>query len=153
MSQPLLTPPTLERVLTFAPAFDKRHAEPNKNYGIHGVEMRFVVRGPHGATQFVLYTNWQLPAVRAEFERRGCDFYCRNKPMPADLGYHSRTPRYEDQTSMGPCTELGGAPCYYDGSSLNAERIFDVLCAEGDAGVWRELEAFYAELFSTVEVR
>ena len=168
-----------ERILEFEPAFDKRHPDPDKNYGIHGVTMRFVVKGPLGAVQFVLYTNWQLPHVRAEQERRGCGQYCLNKAMPADLGYHSPKPMYEGDTPMGatrvewedndgsipgfdvakvpksyptgtftPCEYLDGAPCYYDGSGLNAERIFDVLCAEGDDGVWRALEEYYAETFA-----
>ena len=170
-----------QRILEFSPAFDKRHSDPKKDYGIHGVTMRFVVKGPLGAVQFVLYTNWQLPHVRAEFDRRGCGKYCFNKPTPADLGYHSPKPRYDGQLPIGatrvrwkdndgsipgfdapklpeseptgtfdPCPYLDGAPCYYDGSGLNAERIFDVLCAEGDAGVWRELEAYYTETFEAV---
>lgn len=172
---------SLERILEWKPAFDKRNPDPKKNYGIHGVELRFVVKGPLGAVQFLLYTNWQLASVRAEFDRKGCGRYCLNKPMPADLGYHSPVPRYEGQTPIGatkitwvdndgsipgfdvakvpeseptgtfdPCPYLDGKPCYYDGSGLNAERIFDVLCAEGDVGVWRELEAYYAETFATV---
>ena len=48
--------------ITIAPAYDKRNIDPKKNYGgIHGCEMRFVLKGECGAVQFVLYTNWQLP--------------------------------------------------------------------------------------------
>lgn len=46
-----------------------------------------------------------------------------------------------------PCQYLDGKPCYYDGSGLNAERIYEVLVAEGSAGVWRELRAYYDETF------
>lgn len=140
----------LQRILEWSPAFDRRDPNLHKNYGIHGVEMRFVVKGPLGAVQFLLYTNWQLPHVRKEFAARGCDTYCLNAPMPADLGYHSPRPLYEGQEPISdkPCPYLDGKLCYYDGSGLNAERIFDVLCAEGDMGVWRELEAYYRETFS-----
>lgn len=167
---------SLKRILEFTPAFDRRDPDPSKCYGIHGVQMRFVVKGPLGAVQFLLYTNWQLPHVRQECEKRGCGSYCLNKPMAADLGYHSPAPRYEGQEPIGstkvkwvdgkigerglkvpeseptgtftPCPYLDGKPCYYDGSGLNAERIFDVLTAEGDVGVWRELEAYYHETFA-----
>lgn len=170
----------LQHILEFTPAFDKRNADPNKNYGIHGVELRFVVKGSLGAVQFVLYTNWQLPHVAAEQEERGCGRYCLNKAMPADLGYHSPKPMYHSHQPMGatkirwvdgeiggqklkvpeseptgtftPCEFLDGKPCYYDGSGLNAKRIFEVLTREGDAGVWRELEAYYVETFLSVEM-
>lgn len=46
-----------------------------------------------------------------------------------------------------PCEYVDGGPCYYDGSTLNAEPVFDVLLREGSAGVWRELRKFYMETF------
>lgn len=46
-----------------------------------------------------------------------------------------------------PCEYLDGAPCYYDGSTLQAERIYDVLLREGSEGVWAELRAYYEEKF------
>jgi len=44
---------------------------------------------------------------------------------------------------------VGG--CQYDGSSLNAERIYNVLLEEGDLGVWRELETYYNRLFKNID--
>lgn len=137
----------LKRTVMFHPAFDKRSPNPKENYGIHGVEIRFLLSGPHGAVQFLLFTNWQLPHVAKEFETASYRF---NKPMPADLGYHSRTPHYEGHQHMGPCEFLDGANCYYDGSSLNAERVFNRLLRDGDAGVWSELEDYYRATFQTV---
>lgn len=82
------------------------------------------------------------------------DLKCRFLPLPTDLGYHSFTPRYEDQTCISEsCEWLDGKPCYYDGSGLNAERIYDVLLKEGDEGVWRELEIYYMELFEQEETK
>ena len=69
-------------------------------------------------------------------------------PMPADLGYHSYEPRYEWQDPItDSCEYLNGKPCYYDGSGLNAERIYEVLLERGSDGVWQELESFYNEVF------
>ena len=49
------------------------------------------------------------------------------------------------------CQYLDGRPCYYNGSSLNAERIYEVLLREGDEGVQRELEDYYSETFGEIK--
>lgn len=179
-------PEDFQEIVDFYPAYDKRDPDPKKNYGIHGVELRMVLKGPLGAVQFVLYTNWQLPHVTKENRERIkigilTDTFMADllEPMPADLGCHSPKPLYEGQLPMGaerfdwdkketlhgetgdieiptrvktdtftPCEYLDGGPCYYDGSTLNAERIFNVLIAEGSAGVWRELRKYYEEIFT-----
>jgi len=51
----------LERIIQFTPAYDKR-----PKYGIHGVNLRFLLKGPKGAIQFLLFTNWMTPKVREE---------------------------------------------------------------------------------------
>ena len=173
-----------EQITEFTPAYDRRDPDPKKNFGIHGVDLRMVLKGPEGAVRFVVYTNWQLPHVTKENHTlarigkltdtlMGCLF----DPMPADLGYHSPKPMYPDQKPMGaekldfdhketlkglsgdieipttvktgtftPCEYLGGGPCY-DGSTMNAERIYEVLLREGSKGVWRELREYYNGVF------
>jgi hypothetical protein len=174
----------LQEITEFFPAYDKRDPNPKKNYGIQGVSMRMLVKGPEGAVQFLLYTNWHLPHVAEEMRKRTAMRLLTSsslrlfEPLPADLGYHSLKPMYEGQKVMGaekfdfdhktilkgatgeisiptmiqtgtftPCDVLDGKPCYYDGSSLKAERIFNVLLVEGSAGVWRELRKYYIETF------
>jgi hypothetical protein len=79
-----------ERLMEITPAFDKRDPDPRKNYGIHGAEMRFTVKGPLGAVSFLLYTNWQLPHIEREFrEKERAGESVLRRPIPADLGYHS----------------------------------------------------------------
>ena len=135
----------MERIVEFSPAYDKRDPIPSKNYGIHGVDLRMVLKGERGAVQFVLYTDWQLPHVAAEYKAKGFHI----GPLPADLGFHSPVPMYDGDESIEPeCAYLDGRPCFYDGSGLAADRIFNVLRAEGGDGVWRELEAYYTEVFS-----
>lgn len=142
---------SFERIVHFAPAFDKRNPDPKKNYGIHGVELRMVLKGPLGATQFALFTNWQLPHVTEETMAR-----CLGRPdriglkvsflaIPADLGYHWLAPQYEGQSARD-CEYTASGRCYYDRNVLNAERIYETLLREGSDGVWRELEAYYREI-------
>ena len=144
---------TFERIVLMTPAFDKRNADPKKNYGIHGVDLRMILKGSLGATQFILFTNWQLPNVTEEAltrqlgrnERIGLE--CSFLPTAADLGYHWKTARYEGQLPIkDSCEYCDGAPCFYDGSGLNADAVFDILLREGSDGVWKKLESYYAEI-------
>jgi hypothetical protein len=136
-----------ERIVTLSPAFDKRSPDPSKNYGIHGVDLRMILKGPLGATQFVLYTGWQLPHVQAELDCKplGQFPYLHHKPLPADVGYHWHKPQYDGQDSR-KCEYTPTGRCYYDGSGLQAEEVFEILLREGSEGVWRELERRYHEL-------
>lgn len=132
------------------PAFDRRHAEPSKNYGIHGCDLVFYLHGEKGVIQFLLSTNWHLPHVREELDARTDRQFphlsCH--PLPADIGYHSPVPRYEGHDAIDDaCTILDGKPCYYDGSSLMAEDVFRVLVAQGTDGLWAEMERRYTATF------
>lgn len=142
----------MEKIVSFNPGYDKRHTDPNKNYGIAGVTIRFILKGKRGATQFVVFTDWYPPSVQREhFEKQLDHKYFDVRPMAVDLGYHARTPQYEGQKSMGPCEYLDGAECYYDGSGLNAEPVRNMLLMCGDEAVWKELERYYVDLFHVLE--
>jgi len=141
----------MEREIRFFPAFDKRHKDPNKNYGIHGVNLLFLLKGEKGVIQFLIYTNWQLPHVQREVDARSPSLsfpYLYHQPMAADIGYHSPVPMYEGQDMMtDKCEYLDGKPCYCDGSGLRAQEFFDVLRKEGDKGLWKALEEEYKHRF------
>lgn len=134
----------LERIIKFYPAWDKRNSDPKKDYGVHGVEMKWLLKGKKGVIQFLVFTNWQLKHVQEEIDTRS-DFHVPvlYKPIPADIGYHSPIPMDEDQEAMGSCEFLNGKQCYYDGSTIGADRIFNILIEKGDEAVWEELEKEY----------
>lgn len=131
------------------PAFDKRHADPKKNYGIHGCELWFYLTGPLGVIQFGMTTGWFLPHVDKELrerERAEPSKYSSFKPMGIDIGYHSPVPLYEGARRMGAkgeCHVLPDSECYYDGSSLQADPIMAGLIEHGSDWVWTELERQY----------
>jgi hypothetical protein len=140
----------MNKEIKFTPAYDKRSSDPKKNYGIHGVMIYFYLKGELGAVQFVVYTHWQLPHVQADIDAKPPDPrfpYMFHEGTAWDLGYHSAKPMYEGQTKISDQCELLGGPCYYDGSTLNAEPVFDTLRAEGDDGVWKKLEEYYHQVF------
>lgn len=143
----------MERITKFYSAWDKSNIDPKKNYGIHGVELRMVLKGVLGAVQFVLYTNWYLPKNQIEQRAKmNPDRYYLYEPMPADKGYHSFKPRYEGQkVCQNECEYLDGKPCYYDGSGLQAEDMYNILITKGSDGIWEELERYYESIFGKLE--
>jgi len=140
---------TLDREIVFQPAFDKRSPDPGKNYGIHGVTMTWYLKGISGAIQFVVYTNWQLPHVTQEMEIKAKEEFiaCLWEPMAADIGYHSHVPMYEGQPLMTDHCEVINGPCYYDGSSLQADDGFKILLENGGEAVWEWMEEYYNNHF------
>lgn len=128
--------------IELTPAFDKRSPEPSKNYGIHGVNLCFYLKGPKGVIQFLIYTNWHLKHVADELKGKYSNLF---KPLPADVGYHAYEPQYEGQLSHENCSLLDNKTCYYDGSGLAAYDMFDILTREGSEGVWKEMEKWYNE--------
>lgn len=137
----------LERIVRFEPGYDRRITPEGKNYGVHGMQIRFLLRGPKGVMQFLIMTDWFPPMTVREyavFHPQPVNAY---RPIPADVGYHAYHPQYEDQTPIrDECSFLNGAPCYYDGSSLYADEVYDEFSVDGDAAVWRALEQRYDQL-------
>lgn len=78
--------------MNITPSWDKRNPDPTKNYGIHGCDLRMVLRGELGAVQFVMSTGWFLKSIDTS-KFRSMTLY----PMAVDIGYHSPIPMYEEQ--------------------------------------------------------
>jgi hypothetical protein len=146
---------TWERRVEATAAFDKRHPNPSKNYGIHGVEFRFSLIGETIAVSFGVSTGWHLPSVvgvegetmhdyrRAlhEFDHPGLH------PMPMSLNFHIAEPlAYMPEEEARPCDLLPGGKCWGDVSFLGADRPFFALVEGGLEGMWERL-AVEAEAF------
>ena len=133
------------RRVEFGAAYDKRHSDPNKDYGVGAVILRFILTGPSGVMQFVCSTGMYLPHVLADWKRTGYDGGHGNG---YDIGYHSPVAMYEGQSMcQEACAYLGGKPCYYDGTSLGADKFFPEFLAGGDDAVWAMLESRYNDRF------
>jgi hypothetical protein len=129
-------------------AFDKRHHDQKKNYGIHGMELCFYLIGSKGAAQFIYYTPMHLKHVQQELWIRNTDkSYNPFKGMAADIGYHSPHPMYEGQSPMAGKCDLIGCQCYYDGSTLQASEFEDEFLAGGSEAVWKMLTERYHDWF------
>lgn len=144
------------RHLSITPGYDHR-AFPEDcgggGHGCHGMDLRFVLVGPEGAVQWLAFLTQFTPTApisrigSVEIAHPSLD----ETLMPADLGYHWPTARYEGQESR-ECEYLPGGHCYYDGSGLAAEEIVLPFLTDGPAGVWRELRAYYDRLVGDPDV-
>lgn len=138
-----------ERILEMSVPYDKRHKDPEKNCGIHGMDMRFVLRKGDKAVQFVVFTPIYTKNIQREFESSP-QASAMIRTLAADVGYHAPTPRYEGQEPMKDCPYIG-KPCYYDGSGLRAEEWEKVWLEEGSDAIWKLLEEEWNDLFKENE--
>lgn len=127
--------------------FDLRDPEPKKNYGIHALDVWFILKGPKGAVQFGVTFPAYLPHVRRELERKPDPYGSLTRIRGFDVGYHAKEAQFEGHSPM-KCEMFG--ECYYDGSSLRAdawaEEIFEGPGRPEDE-IWKRLEEEYISRF------
>lgn len=148
--------PQLRREVRFEPGYDHREEDKDKpqgqQRGVHGMGIRFLLHGQEGSVQFLLWTDW-LPTwcedgawglrFKPDHNAALLNYY----PMAVDVGYHSRTPKYEGQSTM-PCDAIVGQDsCYYDGSTMMAESVMVLLLQKGHEAVFEYLESYYNSVF------
>lgn len=137
----------MEKITNVRLPFDFRSNEPEKNFGIHGLDIWFILKGKKGAVQFLVNFGIYLPHVIKEQPGLKSTF---GEIMGCDVGYHALSPQYEGQTSMG-CEVLPGGQCFYDGSGLRAmdwvKEIFSIRGAHTEERIWEKLEKEYEVRF------
>jgi len=141
-----------ERILRIVPPFDRRN-HPDGNFGIHGMEIIFVLKRNKRAVSFTIFTAIHLPHVWedlkpkiAESLRQGIDVAIPEN-MGADVGYHSPEPMYPEQTVMDRECPYTDGICYYDGSGLRAQGWYDAWLEEGTDRIWEKMENEWKSLF------
>lgn len=142
-----------EYITTFYPAFS------SEQFGTSGVVLWFVLRGKLGVVTFCVLTNWYQSAVseilNAEIANLspGLTYAASNlmnKPLAADIGFHS--PRHFDGGKKNECCWLEQGHCYYSGSSLLADEVFNILLKFGSDGVWNYMRGYYEEQFTAAAI-
>lgn len=134
----------LQKLIRWEHAYDKRDPDPSKNYGIRGMGLVFMLKGKEGVIQFVIFTDWHIASVRAE-TRVGKNF----GPLPADVGFHCYTQQYGAEYHSKSCSVLEDKECFYEGSSLAADDVFNVFTEKGEHAMWTELLNRYNAYFNT----
>jgi len=96
--------------------------------------IKFFLKGENGIVQFCINTGWN-------HNMTGFDQKIRSYAY--DIGYHSPVPKYKDQEPMPSCDFYD--TCYYDGSSMYADELFDKLIDHGHEYIWQKMQEFYNE--------
>lgn len=133
----------LETAITIRSSFSARDPSPSKDYGVGGVVFRFYVRGPFGAVDWDLHTDWYLPEVHDEWRRQGLGN--SRGPSAGAVTLHQAHQRWLSQEPQMEC-HTGIKPCYGDVSFLGGDVIYERLLREGHDGVWGALGEWYFEL-------
>lgn len=144
----------MKREIRFFPAYHKIHEDPSQNYGVHGVEIHFILSGDEGAVVFRIFTRAMLPQTYEYWRDRGIQ--ARVEDGKFDDGgvlFHSAKPMYEGQEgpSEDVCPHIG-KPCYQDIGFTMGREPRDLLVSEGDEAVWKWMERTYRERFCIAAV-
>jgi hypothetical protein len=119
--------------------FDMRHQESDKDYGVGGLVVTFILVGDMGAIQYSVGFPCYLPHVKLSGQITGYD-----------VGYHAKKPQYEGQGKRD-CDLFDLGYCYYDGSSLLADKwtneIFSIIGQQPENIIWNKLEEEYCYRF------
>lgn len=153
---------SFRRQVHFEKGYNYLHETGHSRRGQHGMQIRFLLIGPEGATQFLMFTGWtplgEVDADRKHHEpvhidKEGLrvsnfgtgDYYYGlvRAPSGFDLGYHWLHPTYAGQEDYGPCRFLNSQTCYYDGSGLKADEVLLDFMSNGESAVWRHLVKRY----------
>ena len=126
-----------QRQIYFMPGYDRRGSGVLRNYGVHPLNIRFILIGDLGAVHWICSTGWYPGTVTHIPDR---------KPEGVDLAFHSKTPKHEGHEPT-KCSFLPEGKCYCDGSFLNGESLGEGFVRGGDDWVWDRLEAYYAHVF------
>ena len=144
-------PDGTERAIAFIPGYNgDRTRDANKDFGVHGMEIWWYLRGPRGAAHFGVFTDWipgKLYPGHGRMPVGMQEMPASQYPNGADLGYHARVPQWDGQEAYGrdDCTVIDGR-CYGDGSGLRADALAKTFTELGEPAIWAALELEYLNL-------
>jgi len=149
-----------ERIVSFGLPYDKRHKDPNKNYGISSMRIHFILKYKNRATQVLLSTPCYLHSTTKEYLKKGIDLYGIDREDTEfdgyegfscwSVGFHtSKNPGYFDKGQTLKCNILDSGKCYFDDSALrgNEEKVVENFFKHGEEWIWKYLEKIFKENF------
>jgi hypothetical protein len=140
----------LERAVTFYPGYNCADRSMS-GHGVHGMEIRWDLRGPRGETWFAVFTEW-IPGQLSPghgLSPEGCQVAARQQPSGAGIGMHSPAPQVDGQLPADGCPLWG--TCYGDTAYGASDALAAAFTERGSEAVWADLEARYGRLRRAVE--
>ena len=143
-------PDGLEESVQFTPGYNCP-VEGGQGHGVHGMEVRWFLRGPAGAVWLCAFTEWTPGELRPGhgLSPAGYPVALRQYPDGAGLGYHARWPQFEGHVPDRVDCDVIGGPCYGDMSFCGADEPLKRFTAEGEQAIWDVLESAYDHLTVT----
>lgn len=115
-------------------------------HGVHGMDIRWHLRGPDGAVALAMFTDWIPGDLWPGHGLSPSGLKTPNLfPRGAGLEYHGHAPRYEGHLPEDGCGLLG-APCYWDMWYGGADEPVKLFIIKGEQAIWDALEVAYADL-------
>ena len=136
----------LEESVQFVPGYNCPVAG-GPGHGVHGMEVRWHLRGPAGAVVLAMGTDF-IPGERYPghgLSPGGLNENWAHWPCGMGIEYHSRAPRREGDEPENGC-DLLGAPCYWDRWYGGAGEPVKRFVTQGEQAIWDALESAYAAL-------
>ena len=148
-----------ETTVHFRPAWEKRHDDPAKDYGVGSVRIRFTLTAPNGALSWRLSSGWYLPNVRERFRREAPHKRYDHDPsrfMPCALEgegleltvHFPAPPNGLEGNGPNECDLLPSGKCWTDVGFSIGETLFEALVAGGEDGLWKEMARIHREQFA-----
>lgn len=148
----------LTREVRFEKGYDYRDV-PNDGRGAHGMDIRFILRGPRGAIACKVSTGWMVNPLVGRFSRSGNNE--RRRGVGLDLGvwdhypsgsgiaaHVAEPPAGKDWLGPDDCDVLPGGRCYGDVGYLVADEFVLRLVRDGEDAAWDFLAEIYADWLS-----
>lgn len=120
------------RELIVRAAYEKRHDDPTRDYGVGGIDHVHVLIGPNGAVGWQLLTTMFLPHVNERFKDERW-----MRPTPGPLSFHAKDDRYGDVRDcefVGKCS----SEIRWDG-----EGVYEAYASGGYEAMFAKLREFY----------
>lgn len=138
-------PDGLERAVVFQPGYNG-----DRNYGVHGMEITWYLRGPKGCVYITVSVSSWIPGQLGPGHGLAPAGYPSRAPEQHPHGFGMRSctpvPQYEGQSPSQDDCPLIGAPCYADTWFGGADEPAREFTEHGESVMWAALEERYADL-------
>lgn len=137
-------PDGLEESVQFTPGYNCP-VPGGKGHGVHGMEITWILKGPGGAVQLSIASDWIPGKLYPGHGLSPAGHRSGSFPMGFGVGCHTRHPQYEGHEPDGECG-MTGRQCYYNHSFSGADPVLPEFMARGEQAIWDALEAEYARI-------